>query len=353
MTREIFNKFLQNQLNAAELKAFVRWVNSDGFAAECKELMSEDWEMWDEAPATTEEDEKFDLLFDKIYEKTNHFKKEEPSPPKAATLRVFYRRAKAAAAILFIPTLAFLIYIASATSFGPDPSAESVVEALEVETWSGSRTVVQLTDGSKVHLNYGSKLRYPQVFSDDSRTVELLGEGYFEVAHNPDRPFIVKAGQVSITAVGTAFNVLAYPDEQQIQTTLTEGIVMVKEEQQGNNSITLAVGDHVIYDAATGDFTTQQGNVEKYVAWKDGKIVFDNETTTQVAARLSRAFHVEFEIAEAVKDFTYTVTFTEETLSQILDLMSIATPVQYEMLPREKLTDGTYGKQRIKIDSKN
>ena len=66
MTREIFNKFLQNQLNAAELKAFVRWVNSDGFAAECKELMSEDWEMWDEAPATTEEDEKFDLLFDKI-----------------------------------------------------------------------------------------------------------------------------------------------------------------------------------------------------------------------------------------------------------------------------------------------
>lgn len=354
MTKEIFAKFLENQLDASEMKEFVRWVNSDAFAEECKELMQEDWEMWVEEPEHIGDDEKFDLLFDKIYEKTNYCGKEDPSPAKTSDLKVFFRWVKAAAAILFLPTLGVLMYLATAISSEPIQMAGTVVDSLEVVASSGSRTVVQMADGSKVHLNYGSKIRYPQVFSGDSRAVELVGEGYFEVAHNPDKPFIVKAGQLNIMAIGTSFNVLAYPDEQQIQTTLVEGKVIVEEENGSNSkTLTMAVGDHLIYDVVTSDFTTEKDNIEKHIAWKDGKIVFDNETTTEVAARLSRVFNVDFEIAEAVKDFPYTVTFTDETLFQILDLMSIATPVRYEVLPRGELQGGTYGRQRIKIDSKN
>jgi ferric-dicitrate binding protein FerR (iron transport regulator) len=354
MTKEIFAKFLQNQLDDAELKTFVQWVNSDAFAEECKELMYEDWEMWAEEPEYLGEDEKFDRIFDKIYEKTNYCEKADPPPPKTSRLQVYFRRAKAAAAVLFLPMLGFLIYLTSVQNPGTEAITATVVDALEVEASSGSRTVVQMTDGTKAYLNYGSKLRYPQVFAADSRVVELEGEGYFEVAHNPDRPFIVKAGQLNIKAVGTSFNVLAYPGEQQIQTTLVEGVVIIEEtSEQNSDTVTLAVGDHVIYDRAGGEFTTRQDNLEKYIAWKDGKIVFDNETTTEVAARLSRAFNVEIEIAEAVKDLTYTVTFTDETLTQILDLMSLATPVRYEVLPREELEDGTFGKQKIKIDSKH
>ena len=88
---------------------------------------------------------------------------------------------------------------------------------------------------------------------------------------------------------------------------------------------------------------------DKYIAWKDGKLVFENEDLTQVAARLNRLFNVDIIIDDNVKEYTYTVTFVDEPLFQILHLMTVAAPVNYKALPRKKLPDGTYSKQKIII----
>ena len=100
------------------------------------------------------------------------------------------------------------------------------VDSLEVIAPVGSRTVVELSDGSVVHLNYGSRMKYPQNFSGETRSVVLTGEGYFKVAHNPDKPFVVSTGIIDVIAVGTIFNVNAYPENNNIATTLVEGKVI-------------------------------------------------------------------------------------------------------------------------------
>ncbi len=112
-------------------------------------------------------------------------------------------------------------------------------------------------------------------------------------------------------------------------------------------------GQHVKYNIETEKIESKVGDIEKYVAWKDGKLIFKNESIVTIANKLSRWYNVEFEISDPeVREFTYTATFVDETVIQILDLMCIATPIKYKTLPRNKLPDGTFSKQKIKIEKK-
>ena len=145
-----------------------------------------------------EEDEKFTAIFDKIKEKIdsnthNNRKANNKLTVSYATLWI-----TRAAAVLLIPVLTFLFYTLSERKINSDKFTRLAVDSLEVIAPMGSRTVVQLSDGSVVHLNYGSKIKYSQFFSGDTRKVVLTGEGFFKVAHNPEKPFIVKAGNLNI-----------------------------------------------------------------------------------------------------------------------------------------------------------
>jgi ferric-dicitrate binding protein FerR (iron transport regulator) len=207
-----------------------------------------------------------------------------------------------------------------------------------------------LSDGTEVHLNYGSSIKYPRTFNGDTREITLSGEGYFDVAHNPDKPFIVKTKKLNIKALGTSFNVMAYPDNDRVATTLVEGKVVLEhpDANEGTKPIgSMVPGQHADYHIHTGNISSTIGNIKKYIAWKDGLLVFDNSGIKEVADRLERMFNVDIEIADEIIDYTYTVTFVDEPLFQILELISHATPVTYKMLPRKKQADGTFSKQKI------
>ena len=267
----------------------------------------------------------------------------------------FQKYSKTAAAILLLPVLAFLFYTLSEKSFEPAMYANMAVDSVEIIAPIGSRTVVQLSDGSEVHLNYGSKIKYPQNFIGNTREVLLSGEGYFNVARNPEKPFIVKTRQLNIKALGTALNVWAYPDEDVIKTTLVNGKVVLEQTEIDGEPKTIGTmvpGQHVNYNIKTGAVSSSKGDIAKYIAWKDGKLVFENESIRQVADRLSRMFNVDIEVSDNIKEYTYTVTFVDEPLFQILDLMTLATPVSYKALPRKKLPDGTFSKQKVVIEKR-
>lgn len=140
---------------------------------------------------------------------------------------------------------------------------------------------VHLTDGTKIWLNAGSSLTYPMVFVGDERAVTLKGEAYFEVRHNAKQPFRVKAGKDLIEDIGTSFNVNAYDDEPGVTTTLVEGSIRIrgnelKPDQQYLNGI-----------VSTAD-------VEKAVAWKNGKFYFgENADIKQVMKQLARWYDVD------------------------------------------------------------
>jgi ferric-dicitrate binding protein FerR (iron transport regulator) len=355
MTKDTIIKFLSNRCTNTELDEIIRWANTEAFSKEGTRMAFDDWKSYREEE-NVEDDEKFSLLFDKIQQKINS---ESLKNRNIETRKpVFITWLTRAAAILLLPALAFLFYTLSENAEIKMESAQLAnlpVDSLEIIAPIGSRTVVQLTDGSEVHLNYGSRLKYPQTFTGDSREVLLTGEGYFDVAHNPEKPFIVKTGKLNVKALGTAFNVLAYPECNEVQTTLVNGkVVLESVETEGKVKTigSMTPGQHVNYNVKTGAVLSSKGNIEKYIAWKEGKLIFDETTILEAAEKLSRMFNVSIEVDDKIKDYTYTVTFEDEPLFQILELMTVATPVRYKALPRKKLQDDTYSKQKIVFEKR-
>ncbi len=353
MKKEILIKFLNNQCDKHELDEIIQWANNYALNNESK-----GWgkEIWDNSQENNQyiEDEKLDILFEKIQSKIrkNTPTRKVNTPVKEAARYITWFTK--VAAILIFPILGLLLYTMSENYKESAHYSNLMVDSLEIVAPIGSRTVVQLSDGSEVHLNYGSSLKYPQFFTGNSREVILSGEGYFDVAHNPKKPFIVKTGKLNVKALGTAFNVTAYPDEQLIETTLVNGkVVLIENSNHKLKTIGAMVpGQHVDFNTQSGEVYSTEGDVEKYISWTQGKQIFEDAPISYVTQRLSRMYNVDFAIAENVKDYIYTVTFVDEPLYQILDLMTIATPIKYNIVARNKLIDGSFSKQKIVIEKK-
>lgn len=355
MTKQILIKFIRNRCTEAEMEEVIRWADTEAMNEEFRVLGFEDWKNYSETE-NEGDDEKFSTLFDKIQQKIDLVAQQrEDDKVRSLSASLLLTWLTRAAAILLIPVLTIMFYALSQKKIITGRYAHMVTDSLEVVAPVGSRTVVQLSDGSEVHLNYGSKLKYPQVFSGDERAVRLIGEGYFNVARNPGKPFIVHAVNLQIRALGTSFNVNAYPDEENVETTLVSGkVILEKTELIGNVRTVgkMVPGQHINFNIKTGAVTGSTGKIEKYIAWIEGKMVFEDAPAVYVAEKLSRMFNAEIEVKDNAKEYLYTVTFVDEPLYQILDLMTLATPVKYKIFPRRKLPDGTFTKQRITIEKK-
>jgi len=177
-----------------------------------------------------------------------------------------------------------LVYNASGNS-------DQAVVFNTVATPKGGQYHIVLPDGSKVWLNAASSLRFPTAFRGKERKVEITGEVYFEVAHNAKMPFIVKAGETEIAVLGTHFNVMAYPDEKALKTTLLEGSVKVS---RGGKSAMLAPGQQAsIRNIADNIRVADNVDMEKEMAWKNGYFQFQDDNLENIMRQISRWYDVD------------------------------------------------------------
>ena len=157
-----------------------------------------------------------------------------------------------------------------------------------IETPIGGQYQVNLSDGTKVWLNAGSSLRYPLKFSKNERRVELTGEGYFEVAQNKSAPFRVSNPKQVVEVLGTHFNIMAYPDEKFLKTTLLEGAVRIR--QSGTETL-LEPGQQA--QLFNGEIKVSRDiDLEDVVAWKNGYFRF-NESLESIMNKVSRWYGVQ------------------------------------------------------------
>jgi ferric-dicitrate binding protein FerR (iron transport regulator) len=207
-----------------------------------------------------------------------------------------------------------------------------------------------------VWLNNSSKLHYPVKYGKQ-REVKLEGEGYFEVAKNPDKPFIVNAGDIDVKVLGTKFNVMSYPDDERIEVALLTGSVeLYKTEQNGENEFmaNLTPGSLARYNKAGRNMSVYVTDVKRHVAWKDGKLCFYETPLKEVAIEMERWYNCEIDIvSEELSNIHLTATFEGENLEQALKLMSLAAPTRYEIIPAQKMSNNTFTKQHIIIKHKS
>lgn len=169
-----------------------------------------------------------------------------------------------------------------------------------ISTPNGGQYKVVLPDSTQVWLNAASRLKYPVKFNGDERKVTLNGEAYFEVAKNPERPFIVNAGNQVVKVLGTHFNINSYADEQEIKTTLAEGKVLVTLVDANNlplkHHFTLRPGQQAI--STTNSLKVKEVNADEATAWKDGLFVFSQSSIKQVMQQVSRWYDVDVDYNE-------------------------------------------------------
>lgn len=159
----------------------------------------------------------------------------------------------------------------------------------------GAEYNLVLPDGSKIYLNAGSSLRYPDQFTTDKREVFLTGEAYFEVASDSLHPFIVHTPDVAIRVLGTSFNVNAYPDGKWIKTTLVTGRV---EALCGENSFIMTPGTQVAYNTTTREATYSPVNIRQCISWKDGYYDFEDMPLEELMQIFTRWYNLNIEFAD-------------------------------------------------------
>ena len=349
MTKETFIKYLEGNCTETEFDQFLLWIKEESQKDSAKDFVRDFWAGY-EPEAGPVERIKYTRLLDKIHHQINITRN---SNPLAATQKSIAKRVLTiltrAAAILLLPVLTLLFY----TNRSDTTDYASNLNDLEVEAPAGSQLHFKMGDGTEVWLNHGSKLKYPFRFNRKNREVFLTGEAFFKVAHDANVPFIVGTKSIEVKATGTSFNVSAYPTDDNVETTLVEGKVVLRERGSKHEIKAMLPGEFVKFDLQKKGYVVELGNTEKYTAWKDGRLLFKNEKVLDVARKLARWYNVEVEIVnEKVNEFTFTATFMEETLPQVLDLMTLATPVSYKLTLREKLPDGSYTKQKVLIGLK-
>ena len=224
--------------------------------------------------------------------------------------------------------LALLIVLPISYKAGVDTGEERIasIEWVEVNVPFGEKEDVTLSDGTVLHLNSGSRLTYPAVFSGDSRTVFMDGEAYLDVAKDPEHPFVIKSQSIDIKVLGTSFNFKNFTQERKAELLLMEGSVEASVSIPGDmRTVRLKPGDKMQYDRESGNLDIVRFDPKGYKAfYEDNSLYFLDMELSDIALDLSRRFNCEIVILDeelASRRF-FSIFTNNETLDQILAVMS-------------------------------
>lgn len=194
-------------------------------------------------------------------------------------------------------------------------------------TPKGGQYHITLPDKTEVWLNAASSLHYPVTFAGNERTVELQGEGYFEVARDVDKPFYVRTGNTTVQVLGTHFNIMAYENEHTIRATLLEGTVKVTTPK---DHAVLSPGNDAIIDPSTDIIKIAAADMDEAVAWKEGYFLFRGANLPAMLRQFERWYNIEIVLKAPRKNYEFVGKIPRTArLSSVLKLLEV-NDISYE-----------------------
>lgn len=189
-----------------------------------------------------------------------------------------------------------------------------------VSTPRGGQFKLVLSDGTRVWLNAASSIKYPTVFVGADRVVELTGEAYFEVSHNPSKPFKVVLPAIGqVDAIGTAFNINAYPEEKVVKTSLIQGKVKVA---MGGKTNYLHPGQQSLLNKEGHHVIVNEVDMDEIVAWKNGLFIFNQSNVEDIMRQLARWYAIEVIYSGKISQETFSgIVNRNSNLSEVLKIM--------------------------------
>jgi ferric-dicitrate binding protein FerR (iron transport regulator) len=196
-----------------------------------------------------------------------------------------------------------------------------------ITTPTGGQYQVVLADGTKVWINAASSLRFPTVFSGTQREVELKGEGYFEVTPDPSKTFVVKVNEMKVKVLGTHFNIMAYEDEESVNTTLLKGSVKL---EHGTESRMLIPGEQGRWNKKEEMQVVKNADLEEVLAWKNGRFQYHSTNLRVIMRQIARWYNVTIVYEGNVRDeyFSGSIPRTDN-VSQVLKMLELTNTIHF------------------------
>lgn len=197
----------------------------------------------------------------------------------------------------------------------------------QLVTLNGSKNHIKFSDGSKIWVNSGTKIIYPERFSRYSRNVYIEGEAYLEIAHNSKAPFTVHTKNATVRVLGTSFNVSAYPGENTTEVVLVKGKVDLSNGDESH--VVMAPGEY----SSVVDGELKQPvkvDVEQYICWIDDVLIFNDDTLEKVFSRLNRHYGMEFVLGPGVDKLKVTGKLNlKDDIDEVMRTISFTSSISY------------------------
>jgi len=213
----------------------------------------------------------------------------------------------------------------------------------ELEIPYGKIFDVELSDGTLVHLNSGTKMRYPVKFlKGQKREVFISGEAYFKVAGDKEHPFVVNAGEVAVEVLGTEFNISSYKEDQEIKTVLVEGSVSLSNSVIPKDGVTLKPGQKGAWNKIVKVTEIQEVDVSLYTGWIKGEMIFRNATFEGMVKKLERRYNVSIKnnnllLGNKILNARFNVDV--ESIDDVLKSISEIHPFNYRVIDQKVIID--------------
>ncbi len=260
-----------------------------------------------------------------IYKKLKkEIKEVEVLPSKKRTAfapQLYFRIAAVFTFLLLISTITIFYYFSNSKN-------------IYISTSVGERKTIVLPDNSTITLNNNSSIKYTDNwFESDLREIELEGEAFFDVVKDPNKPFIVYTSQLNIKVLGTSFNVKSYKEDDNITTTLIKGSVAIQqknEEATESDDVVLKENQKAIFHKGSQNLVLQGAKDEKETSWKQGKLVFEDNSFIEIFRELERWYGIKIKYkVKSANSCRFNLKIENESLVQVLDLFKSTTDLNY------------------------
>ncbi len=305
--------YLQGRLQGRSLDDFYVWVNEN---AENKRLFFETKALYEASLPFHKASEIHDSWLRLLDKRKSRQRKR---------FSLLIRISTYAAVAMFATAITSIAFVFSSREYGTQITSYVGGNGIEAD-------VIVLPDGTRVSLGTQTSFSYDSRYGKSERVVQLEGEAYFEVTKEKNKPFIVKTKEQSIEALGTKFNVSAYPTDSLLTTTLLEGSVLLTTQNLLHPTI-LKPNEQFIYNKKTQLTILQQVDANQFVSWTTGYYFFPEQSLEAILYRLSHVYGVQFTIeSETLSRRTFTGTFYRgQSIKDIMEIIHLSIPIRYKI----------------------
>ncbi|SHG60715.1 FecR family protein [Fodinibius roseus] len=324
MKRDLAEKFINNNCTKEEAEQVLNWLSTPEGQGYLEKKIEDDISLLqDKRIRALVPEAKSEQIWTEVKNSLGYGDKYQQANRKKHGLHW-----RSVAAVVVILTSA-MFYVWSQSSSAPEPEPEPIHYA----AGENEQRVITLGDGSEIRLNSNSEIWISGTFGEPVREVRLNGEAFFEVVHDEDRPFLIHTPNASVKDLGTAFNVKAFPGDDNVQVAVTEGKVTLWSEQQTEEEAAeLNPGQFGFLSLTDHSIEIDEFKNNNYLSWMNGRMEFDDMPLREVSKQLNRIYGVSFEYANRqLEDLVLSADFERDSLDKALEVIALTLEIDYRM----------------------